>query len=430
MRNIVENLERNWVLGLICLASLIAALAFGEPLFFTLTYLFAGILVISFIWAWLNVHWIRVSRKVKSHYVQVGNFFEERVTLHNTGPLPKLWVELKDWSNLPNHRASRVVSRLGRRQQRNWHIRTPCYQRGRYTLGPISILSSDPFFNFIFTKDLPENFTSTVIVFPLAVDLPNFQPAVGELTGGLVIDRRTHYTTTNVSGVREYVSGDSFNRIHWRSTARNGRLMVKEFELDPVADIWIFVDMGRMVQVGPSFDEIQVPELPKVHWEKLPDFTLAPSTEEYGVTIAASLSRHFLRQGRAVGLITYPEGQHREIAQTDRGERQLTRIYEILAVTQAHGSIPIAELLALEGARLSRNTTAIVITPSLDPKWVAALRHLNDRGIRSTAIVIDPSSFGVPNSSKEVEVELTSNRIPYYVVNEGDDLGMVLSNRR
>jgi uncharacterized protein (DUF58 family) len=44
--------------------------------------------------------------------------------------------------------------------------------------------------------------------------------------------------------VRDYEPGDSFSRIHWRSTARRDRLVVKEFELDPLADIWIVPDMS------------------------------------------------------------------------------------------------------------------------------------------------------------------------------------------
>jgi len=391
-------------------------------------YLFGAIVVISICWAWLNVHWVRVTRRVNSRHVQVGYFFEEQLTLQNTGPLPKLWIELKDLSNLPYHRASRVLSTIGRRQQRDWVLRTPCYQRGRFTLGPVSVISSDPFSLFLFKKDLPD-FTSHVVVFPLVVDLPTFQPPVGELTGGEVIQRRTHYVTTNVAGIREYAFGDSFNRIHWPSTARTGRLIVKEFELDPLADVWLFLDMAQNVQAGLTYAQLQPPPLPRVHWEKLPKFSLPPSTEEYGVTIAASLSHHFVQQNRALGLITYANAQHREIAQSDRGERQLSRIYEILAVTQAGGLIPLAELLTMEGIRLSRSTTAIIITPSVAPEWVAAARHLADRGIRVIAVLIDPASFGAPVSSFNVEVELVAQHIPHYIVRQGDNLAQVLGRK-
>jgi uncharacterized protein (DUF58 family) len=162
----------------------------------------------------------------------------------------------------------------------------------------------------------------------------------------------------------------------------------------------------------------------------LPKFELPPSTEEYAVTIAASLAKHFLNQNRAVGLITYANAYHREIAQSDRGERQLTRINEMLAVTQAHGSMPLAEILAMETPRLTRNTTVIVITPAIDPEWVAATRHLIDRGVRASAIVIDPSSFGMPYNAIEVEIELTASYIPHYIVHKDDPLGQVLANRR
>jgi hypothetical protein len=39
--------------------------------------------------------------------------------------------------------------------------------------------------------------------------------------------------------------GDSFNRIHWRSTARLGEIQVKEFDLEQTADLWLFVDLER-----------------------------------------------------------------------------------------------------------------------------------------------------------------------------------------
>jgi uncharacterized protein (DUF58 family) len=422
----LRSLERSWVLLLMWLASLVATLSVGGPLFFSLTYLFTTLLLLSFLWAWLNVHWLRVTRQIRARHVQVGNFIEERFVIENTGWLPKLWLELKDEANLPGHRANRVISNLAGKRQQSWHVRTPCYQRGRFTLGPLSLSSGDPFGLFLFTKKLL-HFTSPIVIYPMTVDLPAFQPALGEQTGGEATRRRTHYITTNVAGIRDYVFGDSFNRIHWPSTARTNRLMVKEFELDPMADVWVFLDMEKRVQAGLSYNEISPPSLPKVHWAKLPEFKLPPSTEEYAITIAASVSKHFLTQNRALGLITYANAHHREIAQSDRGERQLTRIYEMLAVTQAYGMIPLAEVLAAETLRFSRNTTLIIITPATDPEWVAVAHHLMSRGVRVTAVVIDPGSFDMPYTSLEVEIELTASRIPHYVVRQGDDLAQALA---
>jgi uncharacterized protein (DUF58 family) len=81
------------------------------------------------------------------------------------------------------------------------------------------------------------------VVTPHTVPITRFSPPVGYLPGGEAMHRRTPYVTASVSGVRDYAPGDSFNRIHWPSTARTSRLISKEFELDPLSDVWIFLDM-------------------------------------------------------------------------------------------------------------------------------------------------------------------------------------------
>ena len=52
-----------------------------------------------------------------------------------------------------------------------------------------------------------------MLVYPATLDLPGFMPPMGMLPGGDAMRRRTHYITPNVSTVRDYVPGDSFNRI-------------------------------------------------------------------------------------------------------------------------------------------------------------------------------------------------------------------------
>jgi len=81
-----------------------------------------------------------------------------------------------------------------------------------------------------------------------------------------------------------------------------------------------------------------------------------------------------------VGFLSYPK--RRELIQPDRGERQLTRLMEVLAVAQAEGTVPIAQMLATDGTHLTRQSTLIVITASTDTRWVTALRGLRSRGVQ------------------------------------------------
>jgi uncharacterized protein (DUF58 family) len=262
-------------------------------------------------------------------------------------------------------------------------------------------------------------------VYPATVDVPAFAPLVGFLSGGETMRRRTSYVTTNVSGVRDYAPGDSFNRIHWLSTARTGRLISKEFELDPTADVWLFLDMQRSVQIEPAWSGLAAQQEERMPWEVGPELELVPSTVEYAVTIAASLTRHFIVRDRAVGFISYCP--RREIIPADRGERQLTKVLETLSVIGADGHIPMSEVILAEGAHLSRNATAIIITSADDTYWIAAARDIRQRGVRAIAVLIETHSFGHLRTNEGLATELAVSGIPCYLVREGDNLTMALA---
>ena len=214
---------------------------------------------------------------------------------------------------------------------------------------------------------------------------------------------RTHYVTPNASGVRPYEYGDSFNRIHWGSTARTGDLMVKIFELDPASDIWVILDLHRDVHVGEGDD----------------------STEEYGVRISASVARYFLTANRSVGFMTF--GRNFDVIEADRGVQQYTRILESLAMARPWGDVPLGNLLANEARRFGRHTTVVVITPSTDERWVAGLGALQHRGVKVAAILLEPSTFGAGESALEVFASLAANDISTYIVKRADDLQTALA---
>ena len=418
-------MKGNRLVFLLGLACLIAALATGRDLFYNLAYLIATIIILSYLWTWTSIRWVSVVRHLWARKAEVGKIYEERFVVRNTSLLPKLWLEVRDHSELPDHQASYVLNSFGARRERGWTVRTLCRQRGRFILGPITLTSGDPFGLFRMQWELPQ--TSTMIVYPAIVELAHFATPSGQLPGGDALRRRTHYVTTNVRGVRDYAPGDSFNRIHWPSTARKGHLIVKEFELDPLADVWLFLDMNRSAQAELEWEPVLERREPALLWTKRPGLQLAPSTEEYGVTVTASLAKYFIVRNRAVGLVSY--AKEREVIPADRGERQLSKILETLAVIKGAGKIQLAQVLAAEGMHLGRGTTIIVITSSPNKDWVTATRHLEQRGLRVIAVLVAPDSFGGEWGVEEVMAELAASGTPTYIVKEGDDLAVALSQR-
>jgi uncharacterized protein (DUF58 family) len=404
-------------LGILALSALsfLAAQGTGIRLFFHMFYLLLALLVLSYLWAWSNLRGLRVQRETFTHRTQVGEQARERITIRNIWPLPKLWVELQDHSDMPQH-GSGFVTYLPANDRRRWVARTECTMRGKYTLGPATLISGDPF--GIFRLESQVEGTSEVLVYPQTTPLPGFTLPSAELPGGQDVKSRAYHVTPNVATIREYQPGDSFNRIHWRSTARSGQLMVKEFELDPTAEVYIALDMQERIQ------QQLVPERAPQHGRNQREARMPESTEEYGVLAAASIARHLLEQNRTVGLISW--GQHREVIPAERESRQLFKILEALAVLRAHGTQPLAEVLAAESVRFGRNCTLVVITASLDERWVVSLQHLLYRGVRAVVVLVDPQSFGGWRDTLTIQARLAELRVPAYIFQQGQSLSDAL----
>ena len=217
--------SRRLVVLLLLAGSLAGALVTGRDLFFNLLYLWTALVLIAGLWTWNGLRGIRLARHTRALRAQAGRPMEERLAVRNASRTPKLWLEIRDHSDLPGHAAGHVVVSLGAGLSRSWVVRTLCRRRGRFRLGPVSLTSGDPFGLFQTTLRLPQ--TTQIVVYPATYDLRDFTLPLGLLSGGDALRRRTHYVTANAAGVREYAPGDSYNRIHWPSTARRDRLIVK-----------------------------------------------------------------------------------------------------------------------------------------------------------------------------------------------------------
>lgn len=413
--------ERRNALYLLAIVCLLAGLFTGRALFFNIAYLLGILLVVSFLWAWLAVRWIGISRKTRARRAQVGRTLDETFTVRNLAILPKLWLEIRDHSELPGHRASQVVPAIGPHGQYRWYVQTPCLARGEFRLGPMTLSSGDPFGLFLSPRKIGA--TSRVIVYPATVPINKFELPVGILSGGEAQRRRTHFVTTNAMGVREYVSGDSFNRIHWRSSARKDQLMVKEFELDPLVDIYLMVDFS-------SYSQFEAPGIKRLRGDGpiIPSGPgIPPSTEEYAVVIAASLVNYFIDSQRAVGFLGYTPT--REAHEPDRGERQRTRILQSLATARSLSPYTLAQMLTLEAPYLGRGATLIIITSTTDAHWVAEAQILSRRGIKPMCILIDQESFGSGSPAMPLLSNLRLAKIPTYHVHQYDDITAVLQQR-
>jgi uncharacterized protein (DUF58 family) len=407
-----------YVFVILCL---LGGLFTGRSFFFNLAYILGGLMFLSLLWSWLSVRWINISRKTRARRAQVGRSLDEVFIVHNRSILPKLWLEIRDHSTFPSHRASHVVPAMAGRSSYRWYVETPCLVRGEFQLGPMTVISGDPFGFFLTPRRIDA--TSRVLVFPATVPITNVQLPIGQISGGDAQRQRAHFVTTNAAGIREYVPGDSFNRIHWASTARKDRLLVKEFDIDPLVDIWLFVDLSASSLV----EDLTLQRVGRTGTVIPTSPGIPPSTEEYSVVIAASLANYFISSERALGFAAYTP--NREVYQPEHGQRQLNRIFQALAVARSFSKYNLGQMLTLETPYLTRGTTLVIITSAVDPSWVTEAQILSRRGIRPVCMLVDPSSFGGLSSTNEVRDLLRLAKIPTIIVRKNDDLSAALSQR-
>ena len=392
---------RPWQLAVLTFLLWLMAFSLGWRPFWILAWALTLAFGLSIVWLAFSTRGLKFSRSALGGRAQVGERIEERLALENHSMLPKLWVQVADGSSLPGHHAG-YVSSVGPHQRIAWRAKTVCRRRGRFTLGPVIASTGDPL--GLFRQELALAPEHSLLVLPPVLPLAHFELFPGAVPGRGRGSQRSLQATTNVVTVRNYVPGDALTRIHWPSTARLGQFMVKEFDLDPTIDVVLLLDLDRDVQAGEGDS----------------------STEEYGVTIAASLASYLLRQQElSVGLIV--SGVADASLPLDRSQRQLDRILELLAIVHPKRSASLGQVLTVEEAKLARNTVLIVITPSTKPDWPTVLHLLQRRGVRPLAIVLNPYSFdGAIGGNELVRDALVAEGVPSIAIERGDPLVHVL----
>jgi uncharacterized protein (DUF58 family) len=390
---------RPWQAILLIIVLAFLAISSGWDVLYRLTYVLLILFILSWLWARYSLRKLIFRRTAASGRVQVGEIFDERLMLDNLAVIPKLWVQIADGSTLPGHRAGYVAT-MGGRKRVSWRARTVCRQRGRFQLGPVTATSGDPF--GLFRRRAFLTGQRELLVLPRVLPIRNFALFTGGLPGRGRSSRRALHATTNATTIRDYIVGDSLSRIHWRSSAHYNKLMVKEFDLDPAVDAWIFLDLYDAVQAGEG----------------------EHSTEEYGVTIAATIAAYLLRQDLSLGMIV--NAQRREFLSLDRGERQIERVLELLAVVRSGSGPDLKEALALDAIHFGRDSVAIVITPSTSRDWHDGVRHLQRRGVQAAVVGLNAASFENKPDDEDTLALLEGAGVPVMRIKRGDSLSEML----
>ena len=339
-----------------------------------------GTWLICWWWARGLARSLKLEREIRFGWAQVGDRLEERFTLTNEFLWPATWVAVQDHSDLPDHSAS-VATGVDGHSTSQWKIHSQCTRRGVYTLGGTTLETGDPL--GIYSLRLEDPTSVTLAVMPPVVTLPKFHVASSGWAGEGRFSARSLEETINASHTREMVPGDPMRFIHWKSSARQNKFFVRQFEGTPGGDWWVLLDLHQASQLGAGWD----------------------STEEHGVIVAASLAARGLEEEHPVGLAI--NGREPDWIVPRRNENQLRTLLKALAVA-APAVMGIRDYLQRIGQTLGSRSSLLIITANADPAWTESLLPLMWRGVMPTVFMLDPGSYGGTTRTNAVEAALSS----------------------
>jgi uncharacterized protein (DUF58 family) len=346
----------------------------------------------------LAVTWVRLS----SRPPHVSRYGAARDVVEGDDVFIELLIETTSTVPPPTLVAHERAGRLGERRVELLRNGLGAYRavyelyavpRGRYPFEEVRLTIEDPF--ALARMEIVQGEPQALVVYPRLVDLERlFSEGGAHAQEGrrLLLQRPTGF---ELHSVREYVHGESLRKVHWRSTAHRGQLMVKELEDAPRDEVAVLLDGDASAVVRDSF--------------------------EIAVRVSGSILQAHHRRGRRCALVVNSAALESQPIATEGHWR---RALELLAATEPTAQTPAFALLQAEGGVAARSLELVVVTSRVDVRLVDRLvqRALSRRGV--SLVYVETSPEPEPQL-----LRLQAAGIPVAVVRSGDDLAVALGAR-
>lgn len=253
--------------------------------------------------------------------------------------------------------------------------------RGRFTLGPVTLRAADPFGMAERTTTVPD--LGDLVVTPTVVPLQTAGRAGAWTGAGDNRPRAFANGSAEDVTVREYRHGDPLRRVHWRSSARTGELMVRREEQPWQSRATVLLDNRASAHRGHG----------------------AGSSLELAVTAAASVAAHLAARGFVVRLVT-ADGPPAGDAWHDRATpADADRLLEELAVVE-----PVRRTSLATGwldATSRHGMLVAVLGDVADDR--ATLRRLRHHADPAYALVLDVDRWANGGGHSDVATTLRAS---------------------
>ena len=171
--------------------------------------------------------------------------------------------------------------------------------------------------------------------------------------------------------LREYVSGDSYDEIHWKASAKRGHPVTKVFQIERTQEVYVIVDASRLTAREIDLDNSRTTAL------------------ERFVTAALILGLAAEQQGDQFGLITFSD-RVLSFVRAKSGQAHYDACRDRLYTLHPQGVTPdFEELCSFIRLRLRKRALLIFLTALDDPMLAESFARASELISRQHLILVD-----------------------------------------
>jgi uncharacterized protein (DUF58 family) len=386
--------RRGWLTLLLGAATYVVAWLFGVKALYPVAtgLVLAPIAAVG--WVWLAAGPMRLQRRAGKGVLLEGGDVWVGLDVQPESRIPAAGIAITETIARFGDQVT-TLSRTGTGYRGTYVLeRVP---RGRYVVEQARATVDDPF--GLARMDVELDARGSLLVYPRLVPLDRlFSESGAHAQDGrrLLLRRPSGF---DLHSVREYEQGESLRKVHWKTTARRGQLMVKELEDAPRDEIAVILDADASAVVEDSFD-VQV-------------------------RAAGSILRaHAAHNRRAVLAVNSAARPSVRVTSLDG---DWLAALAVLAEAEADGTRPVVEMLSRESGPASRAVETVVITARLSSALATKLVQRSLAGQGVSIVWVDSASFaGRPTKVEPELLRLQAAGIAVAVVRRGDSLAAVL----
>lgn len=403
--SVVLNKRSFLLLVFLLLALVISLKTYTAEGFFIFCF-FLTLAILNFFYLLFTCQFLNLSiiRKITTK-IEENSVIDFEIVVLNKGKLAISNLIIKDhfpFGDEKNNIKTILIDYLASGSTTKIQLKISCFKRGKFNIGPVIIYLYDSFGLYAFKKTL--QIYSEIYVYPETFfinKMPELNRGVSPWFG--IETTHTSGEYDDFFGVREYKPGDPIKNIHWISSVRNNKLIVKQYQQQSYYRATLIFNLER----GKNFGEGK------------------ESVMEYMIKIAASVFKHLIDRNISVEVIAHAN----EFAYIpfNKGGEHFEDIMKFLAVAKPESNVSLGEIFQNYSSYISDNSSLICIMLDKDWEYLPHMLPLSKRNVLLLPIILMSHTFIQAFEKENMLVDAKQKvaqvfNIKPIIVSKGDNL--------